>query len=135
MYHAAHLAAPRNRGLLNVTTFAEVAAAAATTWLPTGLFASWSEDGSNVTVPIASFNGLTAAAADAATGDARQVLASICSSLFGWYNALAVKPEAVNASMTRRIQSSGDFPGTELVTYTVKVYSEYPSGLVADEPE
>jgi hypothetical protein len=135
MLHIAHFAAPRNKGLLNVVTFAEVAAIAAESWLPSAVFASWSEDGTDITVPIASFEGLTASAADALTGDARQVISSILVSIFAWYNALAAKPEALSISMSRRIQNTGDFTGTELTTYTCKLYTDYPSGLIASEPE
>lgn len=134
MLHVAHFTAPRNKGLLNVVTFAAVAAAAAESWLPPAVFASWAEDGTNVTVPIASFEGLTASTADALTGDARQVISSMLVSIFAWYNELSTKPEALSINMARRIQTTGDFSGAELTTYTFKIYTDYPSGLVANEP-
>lgn len=104
-------------------------------FLPPDVFPSWAEDGTDITVPIASFNLLTAALADAATGDARAVLLSICSTAFEWYNELAEKPTALTVSyQPRRINSSGDFVGKLSVEYKFTFETEYPEGTVSDEP-
>ena len=47
-----------------------------TTWIP-----NWSEDGTNISVPIASFPELTAAEADATTGDIRKIYFAIVEQL------------------------------------------------------
>ena len=54
-----------------------------TTWL-----SSWSEDATNITVPIATFTQLTAAEADASTGDIRKIVWAILEKLYQTYNAL-----------------------------------------------
>lgn len=56
---------------------------------PDAWFASWSEDGTNITVPIASITGLTAAQADVTTGDIREVLLKIISRIKTVYDGLA----------------------------------------------
>lgn len=50
--------------------------------VPTDWIANWSEDGTNITVPIASFPELTAAEADATTGDIRQIVWAIVTKLY-----------------------------------------------------
>ena len=51
--------------------------------LPPTWMASWSEDGTNITVPIATFTKMTAAEADASSGDIRKVLFAMCDHLWG----------------------------------------------------
>lgn len=50
--------------------------------VPTDWIANWSEDGTDITVPIASFPELTAAEADATTGDIRQIVWAIVTKLY-----------------------------------------------------
>lgn len=57
---------------------------------PTSWIASWSEDGTNITVPIASFSELTAAEADASTGDIRKIMFAILEHIWDVYLALPV---------------------------------------------
>lgn len=106
-----------------------------TTWVPSDVFASWSEDGTTISVPIASFNGLTAATADGVTGDARQLALSFCSSVFEWYNELTTLPEAMAAEYKPgRVQTTGSFAGNIQSKYTFTFETLYPEGTVADEP-
>ncbi len=129
----AHLAGTRNLGLATLLLSEEPAAVA---WSPAALFSGWSEDGSYITVPIASLYGLTADKADALTGDARQIITSLMASMFTWYNELSSKPGALEVVLRRqRIQTGGDYSGKNLITYEVSAYLDYPSGLVADEAE
>lgn len=51
-----------------------MALAAGTTPLPTDYFAGYTSDGTNITIPIASISGLTAAEADAGTGNGSEVV-------------------------------------------------------------
>lgn len=105
-------------------------------WTPAGLVSGWSEDGTTISFPIASLIGLTEAAADATTGDARQVALSLCQSLFGWYNDLGVRPQGLTAEMkNRRLHTSGVFSGSESVQFLFQFYTSFPSQLIADEPE
>ena len=64
---------------------------------PTDLFASWSENGTDITVPIASITGLTAAEADAVTGDYREIERTICEKAFQLHytTAAADRPAGV----------------------------------------
>lgn len=50
--------------------------------LPPSWIDSWSEDGTTISIPLASFPEMTAAEADAATGDVRKVLYAICEKLW-----------------------------------------------------
>lgn len=106
-----------------------------TAWTPADMFPGWSEDGTLITVPIAAFNLLTAATADNTTGDARQVASSICSTMFEWYNELTTVPEGMEAKIwNRRIQTTGDFEGSEKITYQFVFYRVYPEQTMAAEP-
>ncbi len=67
-----------------------------TTWIP-----SWSEDGTNITVPIASFPELTAAEADAATGDIRKIVFAIIEKLYQAYNATATADRPTKWTMSK----------------------------------
>lgn len=103
---------------------------------PSSLFSGWSEDGTDISLPIATLAsyGLTAANADATTGDARQVALSLSSRVFTWYNELLTKPGAMTCEMRRRsIPAAGSFIGKEPIEFKFTFYTEYPSGLVADE--
>ena len=84
---------------------------------PTALFASWSEDATNITVPIASIPELTAAEADASDGDSRKIAYALMEQLYAWYNALdtADKP----AKMIVRRSMSVESPSVSRVVYTV----------------
>lgn len=128
--------------MLNPATFAALlplpAEGAAASWAPSTLFSGWSEDGTDISVPIASFTGLTEAFADATTGDARQVILSFCKSTFEWYNDLSTQPEAVVIAWTPgRMQpsSSRDFSGKQKTEYKFTFYADFPEGTVTAEPE
>jgi hypothetical protein len=64
---------------------------------PDAWFASWSEDGTNITLPIASVTGLVASEADTTTGDIRTVLLKMLSRVKTVYDGLADadKPDTV----------------------------------------
>lgn len=68
------------------------------TWLE-----SWSEDGTNITVPIATFPELTAAEADATTGDIRKVLFALCAKLHAQWLATATADRPVRMTISKRV--------------------------------
>jgi hypothetical protein len=68
---------------------------------PSTWIASWSSDGTNITVPIASFPELTAAEANATTGDIREVSFAICEKLFQFYNTLASADRPVRMTISK----------------------------------
>lgn len=102
---------------------------------PPDIFASWSEDGTDVTLPIASVLDLTAALADATTGDGRQVAWSLAKTIFDWYNAVDPKPTGIEVKHTPgSIQSSvSDYAGKQKASITITAYLDFPEGTVAAE--
>ena len=76
-------------------TYTATSTATTTTWLPGDFISSWQEDGTTISFPIASLSNhnLTAANADATTGDARQTILSLCGRMFEYYNELTTQPD------------------------------------------
>jgi hypothetical protein len=104
---------------------------------PTAIFPGYSSDGTDITIPIADLDGLTAAEANATTGDWREIIYAICVTAFKHYNDLATadKPVAFIASPPSRYAvTSGDLSGTFRESFTFQFYNEYAEGDVVDEP-
>ena len=100
---------------------------------PTSWIASWSEDTTNVTFPLASLSAtLTAAEADAATGDWRKCFWSILEHSYAHYLSLPAldRPTKVVISKTATQQSNGEL----LNTFTVKFYTAVVDQNVTAEP-
>jgi len=113
------------------------AQASSSNWLPSDVFPEWDEDGTNILVPISSFTGLTAAAADGVNGDVRQVALSLQFTLLEWYNSLASasRPDAMELKQIRRqLQTSGSFEGKEEILFQSRFYIDYIDQTIADEP-
>lgn len=70
---------------------------------PTAVFAGWSENGTDITVPIASFPELTAAEADAVTGDSRAVIHAMLERIWAWYSALPL----IDRPLQLRVRRTG----------------------------
>lgn len=85
---------------------------------PSNWFDSWSEDGTNITVPIATFPRLTAAEADGTTGDIRKVLFAILDKLYSeWTERLAAdRPTRMTVARTK---SYNDASGTVTEVHTI----------------
>lgn len=66
------------------------------TWIP-----NWSEDGTNISVPIATFPKMTAAEADATAGDIRKVLFAIVDQLYDAWNNTAAADRPAKMVMTK----------------------------------
>lgn len=86
---------------------------------PTNLFAGMSEDGTDLTIPIASIPELTAAEADAVTGDLRKLIYALGEQMFAWYNGLAAADRPTKVSIGKSIQSN-TAAGTQVVTYSLR---------------
>ena len=69
---------------------------------PTALIAGWSEDGTDVTFPLASVPGLTAANSDAVTGDWRDILLFLVEQAFNHYNGLATADRPTKVTISRQ---------------------------------
>jgi hypothetical protein len=74
---------------------------------PTEWIASWSEDGTDVTFPLASVTDLTAAEADATTGDLRAIAFRLVESLYQHISGLATADAPGQLTITRNRFESG----------------------------
>lgn len=133
MFNAANRSSTAN--LLTNTALLQEKLVATQQWLPSDFISGWLEDGVNISFPIASLAvyNMTAANASATTGDARAVVAALCSRIFDWHQSLAEKPGTVLSSIKRRRMQTGDWAGTDKQSYTFEFYLEYPESTVADE--
>jgi hypothetical protein len=97
------------------------------TWLP-----NWSEDGTTISLPIASLSELTAAEADATTGDIRKVVFALCEHLHEKWNetASADRPAEMTISKTA---SQNVATGEIANTYTFRFNTEIISQEVVAE--
>ena len=98
---------------------------------PTTFFAGWSEDATNVTLPLAAVPELTAAEADATDGDIRKVLFALLEQAALAYAALpsANKPAKMVVSRSTNLRSDGNLDRT----YTFAFELAPASVDVADE--
>ena len=102
--------------------------------LPTYFFGSWSEDGTDITIPIASIPELTAGEADATTGDSRKTLFAICDQIFTAWNAIATADKPGNMTISKSI-SPNVSAGTEAIQYILRFTTAVAAGSreVVDE--
>lgn len=84
---------------------------------PTGYFASWAEDGTDITVPIASLPQLDAAEADGTTGDIREIVRAFLEQVYTVYSALATADKSARFDITK---ATTLVSGTLRNTYTVR---------------
>ncbi len=98
---------------------------------PTDYFASWAEDATDITVPIASFTGLTAATADGATGDIRKILYSVLDTAWAKWTTLTEANRS--AKMTLRKTSFTNTDGTITHTFTAEFITAASGQTVVDE--
>lgn len=82
--------------------------------VPTDWLTSWAEDATDITLPLASVAGLTAAEADAATGDIRKITYSLLDTLWTKWAGLA---EADRPAKMRLKKVSRQDPVSGLVTH------------------
>lgn len=92
--------------------------AAPTGIAPSEFIGSYVSDGTNITIPIASLTGLTAAQADGLTGDIRAVLMAILDTLKAGVEAA---PLALGSTGTVALSSEAQSSGLLRRTYTVRV--------------
>lgn len=98
--------------------------------VPTDLFSGMSEDGTTLSIPIASIPQLTAAEADATTGDARKIVYAILRQVFDYYDGLATADKPARMTVTRQKAYSG---GTDTETFIVAFQTDVSGIDVADE--
>lgn len=101
--------------------------------LPTNLIPSWSENGTNVTFPIASVPELTAAEADAVTGDSRKIIYALLERICEWNSALPAADRSTKMTINKgnAIETTG---GNFSRSYTFQFILDSGAALdVADE--
>lgn len=106
--------------------------------LPTDLIPGYTSDGTSITIPLASLPQLTAAEANATTGNGMEVLRAIVDASQTNLAGLAPEARPVRASMTKNnptmASGTGITPGTQRQTYTLS-FDLQPTGLeMASEP-
>lgn len=69
---------------------------------PSTWIEDWSEDGTDITIPIATFPELTDTEADNTTGDIRKVLFAICAALHAKWLATAVADRPARMTIGKR---------------------------------
>lgn len=101
-----------------------------TTWLP-----NWSEDATNVTVPIATFPELTAAEADGATGDIRKILFALCEAAYQAWLTQGATGQPTKMTISRN-SSVNELTNEVTRQYTLVFVTEPAAGAteVVDEP-
>lgn len=100
---------------------------------PSSWLDNWSEDGTHITLPIASLPQLTAAEADADTGDIRKVLFALCEKLWNEWNARAVADRPSQMTISKSASTSAG-SGLLTHTYTLRFVNEISAQDVDDEP-
>lgn len=100
--------------------------------VPTSWIADWSEDGTDITVPLASFPELTAAEADGTTGDIRKIAFAVLEKLFQeWISRdSADRPAMWTAAKTVSVNTS---TGVSTAQYVMTFKLETTAQDVADE--
>lgn len=99
---------------------------------PTTHIPNWSEDGTNITVPLASFPQLTAAEADAANGDIRKIAFALADKLERIFAAMAVADRPANMAITRNT-TTNDVTGVVQRSYNFVFNLATVAEEVADE--
>jgi hypothetical protein len=99
---------------------------------PTSWLSDWSEDGTNITVPIATFPELTAAEADAVTGDIRKIVFAIVEKFYQTYIATATAdlPTKWKMSKTATVSTTRNVIASR---YTITIETEIGTQEVRDE--
>lgn len=106
---------------------------AATDLLPASWISGWSEDGTDITIPLASIAGLTAAEADASTGDIRKVAFSLIDKLYKEYLAMATADRPTKMTIAKSASTNTE-TGVVTNAYTFRFYTEVTAEDVVDEP-
>ncbi len=99
---------------------------------PSSWIATWTEDGTSVSFDMADLlQALTAAEADATSGDWRDCLYSLLDHSYQYFNSLAVADRPTKLTITRVTQKNSD---TVLkLTYTVEILATVSATDVSAE--
>jgi len=100
--------------------------------VPTDWIANWSEDGTNISVPLTDFPELTAAEADAATGDIRKIMFAIAHKFYDAWNDTVLADRPNRMTLNKSISTNVD-TGIATNTFTCRFENEITGQDVADE--
>ena len=92
------------------------------TWL-----ANWSEDGTDISVPLATFPELTAAEADGATGDIREILFAVCEKLWSEWTSRESDDRPSMFTIAKNVQTNVN-TGQETKTFVLRFVTEVEVG-------
>lgn len=98
---------------------------------PGSFLASWAEDGTSFSCPIASVAQLTAAEADAVTGDWRSIMYRLFEHTFSYVDGLAAADAPGKFTIRRAKREGGS--GSMVATYTISVTYDENTTSVTDE--
>ena len=96
--------------------------------VPADWFAGWTEDGTNITLPLAAVPELTAAEADAAEGSIADVLYAIAHRAYAAFNSIPLASRPVNWVMYKSetpVAGAGD---QSRVSFTFSFLTSVPAG-------
>jgi len=100
--------------------------------VPTDWIANWSEDGTNISVPLTDFPELTDVEADGATGDIRKIMFAISHKFYDAWNDTATADRPNRMTLSKSI-SPDVTTGIYTHTFTFRFENESTGSDVADE--
>lgn len=101
---------------------------------PTNLFAGMSEDGTTLSIPLASIPGLTSAESDAVTGDSRKIIFSILERFSSFLTDLATEDQPDRVTVTRSRANETTESDVYERSFTFRVKLGGTTLDVSDEP-
>lgn len=101
--------------------------------VPTKYIPNYSSDGTDMTLPIASFTELTSAEAHTTTGDIRKIIYAYCVQLYTLVQSLPAADRPTKWLLTKQ-SSTNDSTGVVTVTYTHQFLTTVGTQEVDDEP-
>jgi len=99
---------------------------------PAQWVANWSEDATNITIPIASVPEITAAEADGATGDMRKCIYALLAKFYAFWLTIPVADRPANMTIYRST-STNDVTGEITQTFQFQFKVTNTGTEVADE--
>ncbi len=100
--------------------------------IPTDWIASYSSNGTNITIPIASLSGLTVAEAATADGDICNILKEILETAYAKYVSLA-SADKPTKMVIARLSTTNDVTGVVTRQFTVTFTCDSPTVNVSVE--
>ena len=100
---------------------------------PNQWLADWAEAGGDITLPVASVTGLTAAEADGEDGDIRKVLFALCETVYAVWDATAAADRPAGMKIYK--QTSGTSGNNVKRTFVFEFRTDSTDEDVASESD